>query len=161
MKYFVKTLKTPVGELVLATTESTVVAVLWDRSELARLGISGWKQGETCHLLEEAEDQVREYLSGHRADFDLPLEMQGTAFQKRVWAELRKIPRGRTWSYQEVARRIGKPGASRAVGGANGKNPICVIVPCHRVVREGGELGGYTGGIDKKSFLLNLETTAR
>lgn len=101
--------------------------------------------------------QLDAYLSGELTDFDLPLRPKGTTFQRRVWQELCKIPYGRTISYLELARRIGQPTASRAVGGANGRNPISIIVPCHRVIASGGGLGGYGGGLDRKRWLLEHE----
>ncbi len=160
MKYFMTALDTPVGELALVTTEHSVVALLWDKNELPRLGIPSWEPGPSCDLLEEAEKQLREYLSGERSRFELPLEPRGTPFQQRVWSALCEIPFGQTWSYQRLALRVENPGAMRAVGSANGRNPLCIFIPCHRVVRLSGELGGYTGGLDKKTFLLKLESEA-
>lgn len=157
----VKALPSPIGELILAATETAVVALIWNREELGRIGIAAWTEDGTCALLEEAERQLGEYFQGRRDSFDLPLEFQGTAFQKRVWSALKKIPFGKTWSYQELARRVGSPGAVRAVGSANGRNPLCIFIPCHRVVRLSGELGGYAGGLDNKAFLLNLESGPR
>lgn len=153
----IKALATPLGDLVLAVTETAVVALVFRKSELKRLGITAWREDGTSPLLEEAERQLREYFRGERTRFDLPLDLKGTDFQRRVWAELRKIPFGKTWSYQELAQRVGNPKAVRAVGTANGRNPACIIVPCHRVVRLSGEIGGYAGGVDKKVFLLKLE----
>lgn len=102
--------------------------------------------------------QLEEYFNGNRTDFDLEIKfLQGTDFQKRVWSELRKIPYGETISYKELAERIGNPKACRAVGGANNKNPIGIIVPCHRVIGVNGKMIGYAEGIDKKEFLLKLE----
>ena len=101
--------------------------------------------------------QLREYFAGKRTTFDLELAMQGTPFQLAVWNELRKIPYGHTISYAELAHRIGKPSAVRAVGAANGANPIPVIVPCHRVIGANGSLTGYGGGIERKQWLLALE----
>ena len=101
--------------------------------------------------------QLTEYFAGRRRQFDLPLHMEGTDFQRRVWAELREIPYGETISYGELARRIGQPGAARAVGLANGRNPISIIVPCHRVIGAGGGLTGYGGGLERKQLLLALE----
>jgi len=101
--------------------------------------------------------QLLEYFSGGRAEFDLPLAPQGTNFQQRVWAELRRIPYGQTASYTEIAQRIGQPTAVRAVGMANGRNPISLIVPCHRVVGSDGSLTGYAGGLDAKRWLLRHE----
>ncbi len=105
----------------------------------------------------EAKRQLREYFDGARRDFDLPLAPVGTAFQRRVWDELRRIPYGETVSYGELARRIGKPSASRAVGAANGRNPLAIVVPCHRVIGADGTLIGYGGGLPVKETLLAHE----
>jgi methylated-DNA-[protein]-cysteine S-methyltransferase len=107
----------------------------------------------------EALGQLDDYFKGDRTIFDLEMMIQGTAFQKKVWQELVKIPYGETISYGELARRIGNPKASRAVGMANGKNPICIIIPCHRVIGKNGSLTGFGGGIDVKKKLLELEKT--
>ena len=104
-----------------------------------------------------ARAQLDEYFAGDRTEFDLPLRLEGSDFQRRVWAALAEIPYGRTVSYGELAARLGSPGASRAVGLANGRNPIAVIVPCHRVVAADGSLGGYGGGLERKRYLLDLE----
>jgi methylated-DNA-[protein]-cysteine S-methyltransferase len=158
MRHFMKTLTTPVGKLALVTSEDSVLALVWDREGLEnRIGIPEWREGPACALLKSAEKQLGEYFRGQRDRFDLPLKLQGTDFQKRVWAELRKIPFGRTWSYQELARHVGSPAAVRAVGTANGRNPLCIFIPCHRVVRLSGELGGYAGGLENKARLLELE----
>lgn len=161
MTYYMKTLSSPVGELILATTDNSVVALTWNREDLGRIGIASWEEGESCGLLEKAKNQLGEYFRGSRESFDLPLECQGTVFQQRVWNELKKIPFGRTWSYQELAERVGSPGAVRAVGSANGRNPVCIFIPCHRVVRLSGELGGYAGGLENKAYLLTLESAPR
>jgi methylated-DNA-[protein]-cysteine S-methyltransferase len=105
----------------------------------------------------ETRRQLREYFDGERTGFDLPLELDGTAFQRRVWAALRDIPFGTTVSYGTLADRIGRPTAARAVGLANGRNPISIVVPCHRVVGSGGGLTGYGGGVERKQYLLALE----
>ena len=104
--------------------------------------------------------QLDEYFAGRRTTFDVPLRMAGTAFQRRVWSELQEIPYGQSISYSELARRIGIPSASRAVGTANGLNPIAVIVPCHRVIGADGSLTGYGGGLERKRLLLDLEAGA-
>jgi len=104
-------------------------------------------------------DQLESYFAGERRHFDLPLDLRGTPFQKTVWGELLRIPYGETISYGQLATRIGNPAASRAVGSANGRNPISVIVPCHRVIGSGGKLTGYAGGLNCKNFLLQLERT--
>jgi methylated-DNA-[protein]-cysteine S-methyltransferase len=158
MSHYVKTLSTPMGKMILGTSETSVIALVWKKEELERIDSAAWQEGSTCSLLNEAEKQLQEYFQRGRQAFDLPLQLQGTAFQKRVWTELKKIPFGKTWSYQELAKRVGNPGAVRAVGTANGRNPICIFIPCHRVVRLSGELGGYAGGLDNKAFLLGLES---
>ncbi|MGQ0743805.1 MAG: methylated-DNA--[protein]-cysteine S-methyltransferase [Acidimicrobiales bacterium] len=111
-------------------------------------------------VLALAETQLNEYFAGQRRQFELPLGPAGTAFQQRVWEELALIGYGQTLSYGQVAARIGQPGASRAVGRANGANPIPIVVPCHRVVASGMRLGGYSGGLDAKRWLLDLEAGA-
>ena len=108
-------------------------------------------------ITHEAARQLTEYFAGKRKEFNLPLAPAGTAFQKKVWDGLCKIPYGTAKTYGEVAIAIGKKKAYRAVGGANGKNPISIIIPCHRVIAAGGKLGGYSGGLPLKEFLLNLE----
>jgi methylated-DNA-[protein]-cysteine S-methyltransferase len=108
-------------------------------------------------ILAAAVAQLREYFAGTRTAFDLPLAPEGTAFQRLVWDQLLAIPHGATWSYGEVARAIGRPAASRAVGAANGKNPIAIIIPCHRVIGSDGTLTGYGGGIPTKRWLLEHE----
>ena len=108
-------------------------------------------------VLKEAERQLALYFDGQLTHFDIPVAAKGTPFQKEVWNTLREIPFGETLSYQEVANRIGKSKAVRAVGAANGKNPVLIIVPCHRVIGKSGKLTGYAGGIDRKGQLLRLE----
>jgi len=102
--------------------------------------------------------QLREYFDGKRRDFDIPLDVEGTEFQMKVWNALTKIPFGRTASYADIARKIGKPKAMRAVGMANGRNPVSIVVPCHRVIGADGSLTGYGGGLDRKKILLDLES---
>lgn len=113
--------------------------------------------GEPNGLTQLVRRQLEEYLDGAREDFDFPMEPRGTEFQRRVWAALREIPYGETRSYGDIARAIGRPQAVRAVGAANGKNPLWIAVPCHRVVGSGGQLTGYAGGLELKKQLLELE----
>lgn len=115
------------------------------------------ESGEITPILQEACTQLQEYFDGKRETFSLPLNAKGTAFQEKVWQELQKIPYGQCISYGELASRIGNPKAARAVGMANHNNPIGIIIPCHRVIGKNGKLVGYAGGIDKKTFLLDLE----
>ncbi len=131
--------------------------------EFAPARASGGQRNDGNPLIEETARQLRAYLRGTRRDFDLPLDMQGTAFQKRVWRYLTTIPYGQTRSYRQVAEAIGAPSAVRAVGSANGANPIPIVVPCHRVIGAGGKLTGYGGGLPLKQKLLELEgcTTMR
>lgn len=125
---------------------------------LARLDFDVPSQPEEATpLLLEACRQLREYFAGERKVFALPLAPEGTAFQKKVWAALRDIPWGETRSYGDIARAIGKPAASRAVGMANGRNPLPIFIPCHRVIGTNGSITGYSGGLEKKRFLLRLE----
>jgi len=116
----------------------------------------GTNEGDNT-LLEQAVTELKEYFLGQRKSFDLPLDIEGTPFRMKVWKELSKIPYGETISYKELASRIGNAKASRAVGGANNKNPIGIVVPCHRVIGANGALVGYEGGIDKKKWLLDFE----
>lgn len=125
---------------------------------LTRLDFNTPSQAEeTTPLLLEARRQLQEYFAGERKAFALPLAPAGTAFQKKVWAALREIPWGETRSYGDIARAIGKPTACRAVGMANGRNPLPVFIPCHRVIGTNGSITGYSGGLEKKRFLLRLE----
>jgi methylated-DNA-[protein]-cysteine S-methyltransferase len=141
-------LPSPVGPLVLEG----------DDDRLTRLGFGtpASPQGDAAAVA-AAAIQLEQYFAGERTEFDLDLEPRGTPFERRVWDAVRAIPYGETASYADIARRIGRPGACRAVGRANGRNPLAVIVPCHRVVGSDGSLTGYAGGIDAKRVLLDLE----
>jgi O-6-methylguanine DNA methyltransferase len=158
---------TPVGPMTLGATDRAVVLADFTLrptmpAQLAavrrRIGPTTAGPGET--LLDAAESQLRDYLAGRRRAFDLPTDAPGSAFQERVWGELRRIPYGETVSYRELAARVGAPAASRAVGRANGSNRVAVIIPCHRVIAAGGGLGGYGGGLEAKRYLLELERAA-
>jgi len=118
----------------------------------------GWV--EAAEPLKEVRRQLSEYFAGERREFDLPLKAEGTPFQRRVWQELMRIPYGETISYGELARRVGQPAAARAVGSANGRNPISIVVPCHRVIGASGKLTGYGGGLPRKVWLLEHERDA-
>lgn len=157
MKQFYKTMKSPVGLLTLIAGERGLTAILWENDAPARVRIDTVCEDNTHAVLVETEKQLGEYFAGRRTDFSLPLDMHGTEFQKKVWQGLLSIPYGQTRSYGELARQIGQPTASRAVGAANGKNPISIVVPCHRVIGSSGKLTGFAGGLDVKEFLLNLE----
>lgn len=114
-----------------------------------------WRQSDTPFIA--VQEQLAEYFAGKRQEFDVPIKLAGTEFQNRVWQELRRIPFGATITYSQLAGRVGRPTASRAVGHANGCNPISIIVPCHRVIGSNGKLTGYAGGVDKKRWLLDWE----
>ena len=142
----------PLGTILLTEENGCLTAVEFVGNEPAYC--------DDSPLLRKAMQQLTEYFSGNRREFDLPLAPEGTDFQKRCWAELQKIPYGQAISYGEEARRLGRPTACRAVGGANGRNPIPVIIPCHRVIAADGSLGGFSGGLDIKRKLLALEGIA-
>jgi methylated-DNA-[protein]-cysteine S-methyltransferase len=120
-----------------------------------------WQENDNAVPFEETKRQLTAYFSGQRTQFELPLRLQGTPFQQRVWAALQTIPYGETLSYGELAQQIGQPTASRAVGLANGRNPVSIVVPCHRVIGANGKLTGYGGGIERKQWLLNHECRIR
>ncbi|MDR3706002.1 MAG: methylated-DNA--[protein]-cysteine S-methyltransferase [Paludibacteraceae bacterium] len=140
----------PIGLLQLQGTESHISHVQFVDAATA-VDNTNWKLGQ------EAKKQLEEYFAGKRKDFDLPLQPVGTNFQQAVWMALRQIPFGHTVSYGDIAQAIGNPKAARAIGQANNRNPIAIIVPCHRVIGRNGKLTGYAGGLDKKEFLLKLE----
>lgn len=147
----------PVGVLHLAASDRGLCG-LWFREPNGPWLASLDGEGAALSHLRTAVRQLEEYFDGRRTEFDLPLDVEGTAFQRRVWAELANIPYGTTVSYRDVAARIGQSKAVRAVGAANGRNPVSIVVPCHRVVQADGSLGGYGGGLPTKRRLLSLET---
>ena len=157
MSYYYKTMKSPVGELTLVASEKGLTAVLWEEEKPNRVPLEYLILDKKHPILLEVEDQLNEYFKGERKKFSLKLDPHGTEFQKKVWMALRSIPFGETRSYGELATQIGNPKASRAVGAANGKNPISVIVPCHRVIGSNGSLTGFAGGLKNKMTLLDLE----
>jgi methylated-DNA-[protein]-cysteine S-methyltransferase len=151
------TMISPVGELTLIASDAGLVAVLWENDDPARVRLGEVQDRADHPLLARTAAQLAEYFAGERRAFDLPLDFRGTDFQKSVWAQLLRIPFGETRSYGELARALGNPTASRAVGAANGRNPISIITPCHRVVGASGSLTGFAGGLETKAFLLKLE----
>ena len=154
-RIFYTTLDSPVGKLFLTSNGEAITELFMEKHKGGPKPIGDWRRDDT--LFREAADQLRAYFAGELTEFDLPLATGGAPFQQRVWAELRRIPYGSTMSYGELARRIGNPKASRAVGAANGSNPISIIIPCHRVIGSDGRLTGYGGGIDRKAWLLDHE----
>ncbi|MGB8861038.1 MAG: methylated-DNA--[protein]-cysteine S-methyltransferase [Ilumatobacteraceae bacterium] len=153
------TMHTPVGELTLIAGPRGLRAVLWPKELAEPDSISPAADGEpeAAAVLREAVVQLEEYFAGERHEFALPLDPFGTAFQQSAWMELRRIPYGETISYGEQARRLGDVRKSRAVGAANGRNPISIIVPCHRVVGSNGSLTGFAAGLEAKAWLLRHE----
>src|SRR5882757_60449 len=151
------TVESPIGPLLLRTDEVSLTGLYMDVPDRPLQGMNDWQEDANAGPLPEAARQLEEYFAGTRRDFDLPLRLQGTQFQQRVWRALTEIPYGATLSYGELAKRIGNPNASRAVGLANGRNPISIVVPCHRVIGASGKLVGYGGGLSRKEILLALE----
>lgn len=148
-------LATPVGELLLAGDDEALCLISFPEGSKRREPEPDWIYSEKP--FEDAREQLRAYFDGKLKEFDLKLRPDGTEFQRRVLAELQKIPYGTTTSYGEIARRIGRPKAMRAVGAANGRNPIPIVIPCHRVIGASGDLTGFGGGLPVKEALLRLE----
>ena len=147
----------PVGALKLVAHDHALVAVMWDNEDHKRVRIAELIEDRQHPMLLRVKKQLEEYFAGQRQQFDLPLDFQGTDFQQQVWKALLTIPYGEKRSYKEIAVQIGNEKAVRAVGAANGKNPISIIAPCHRVIGSSGALVGFAGGLDKKQILLSLE----
>lgn len=148
-------LTSPTGPLLLARVEAGLTHILFEKGKVPAKPREGWRREDSP--LREAIDQLRAYFDGQRFRFELPLAPAGTPFQQRVWKALQEIPCGETQSYGELAANIGFPAASRAVGAANGRNPIAIVVPCHRVIGANGKLTGYAGGLAIKKALLDHE----
>lgn len=155
MKTYRKPLASPLGTLQLVATDAALTAVLFDTHDPAL-----WQSATevSSHpLLDNAATQLTEYFTHRRTSFSLPTALSGTDFQRRVWTALQAIPFGTTWSYAQLATTLGRPTATRAVGAANGKNPLSIIIPCHRVIASDGTLTGYAGGLTNKHWLLTHE----
>jgi methylated-DNA-[protein]-cysteine S-methyltransferase len=156
-----KIIDSPVGKLKLVASEKGLVAILWENDNPRRVRLAELTEDENHPILLETESQLDEYFRGKRKSFSLALDMRGTPFQKDVWEALLGIPFGGTRSYGQLAKQLGNPKATRAVGAANGRNPISIIVPCHRVIGSSGKLTGFAGGLDRKELLLDLEGNVR
>jgi methylated-DNA-[protein]-cysteine S-methyltransferase len=152
------TIDSPIGELLLLGEGDVLHGLYMQAGRTAANVRPAWQRDDSA--FPEARRQLSEYFAGERTTFDMPMHLGGTAFQRTVWHALTEIPYGQTISYGELARRIGRPDLARAVGTANGQNPIAVIVPCHRVIGANGKLVGYGGGLENKRLLLDLETGA-
>lgn len=150
-------MQSPVGTLTLVARGDSLAAVLWEQERENRVRLGELHRDDGHPTLREAARQLNEYFAGSRRGFELPLDFVGTDFQRQVWAALLTIPFGQTRSYSDIARQIGNPSAVRAVGAANGRNPISIIAPCHRVIGASGSLTGFAGGLQAKQYLLALE----
>ncbi|UHL64036.1 methylated-DNA--[protein]-cysteine S-methyltransferase [Paralcaligenes sp. KSB-10] len=158
MAYAYKTMDSPVGQLKLVANDAKLCAILWEHDKPNRVRLGPMTEEVNNPVLLDTERQLNEYFAGKRNRFELELEFAGTEFQKKVWAALLTIPFGETRSYSEIAAQIGHASAVRAVGAANGRNPISIIAPCHRVIGASGNLTGFAGGLMTKKRLLALES---
>lgn len=157
MAYFFKLVDSPIGKLKLVANEAKLAAVLWEVDRPNRVKLGDMTEVASNPALDAAAQQLNEYFEGKRNQFDLELDFKGTEFQKKVWNALLTIPFGETRTYSQIARQIGHPTAVRAVGAANGRNPIAIVAPCHRVIGASGELTGFAGGLKAKEVLLTVE----
>lgn len=160
MIYFT-TYESPIQTLRLVSDGRSLVGLYMMSEKHSSLPERDWVEEDAVAPFPETKPQLTEYFAGTLTEFDLPIQLHGTAFQQRVWEVLKTIPYGMTISYGELAQQIDQPNASRAVGLANGKNPISIVVPCHRVIGANGKLTGYGGGIERKQWLLNHERLMR
>jgi methylated-DNA-[protein]-cysteine S-methyltransferase len=156
--YLRKTIASPVGDLRLFARDAGLAAILWRDDPGLHLPPGAIVQSAVHPVLSETERQLREYFGGERKTFDLPLDFHGTDFQKMAWSALLTIPYGETRTYAQMAQLIGRPTAVRAIGAANGRNPISIVAPCHRVIGSNGTLTGFGGGLENKAKLLALES---
>jgi len=154
-------LATPLGPMLAVAQDAVLVALDFEDAKYAPAVDPAWLEDDAWPLLRDCAAQVAEYFAGERGRFDLPLAPPGTAWQLRVWKEIANVPYGETISYAELARRAGSAGSARAAGAATGRNPLAIVVPCHRIVATGGSLTGYAGGLARKARLLGLEGARR
>lgn len=153
-----KFLSSPVGKLKLVASSLGLVAILWENDDPERVRLGAIQQEDNSHpILALTEAELKEYFAGHRTTFSTRLDLHGTPFQKQVWEVLRRIPFGEIRTYGQIATQVGSPTAARAVGAANRRNPISIVVPCHRVIGSSGKLTGFAGGLQAKAHLLGLE----
>jgi methylated-DNA-[protein]-cysteine S-methyltransferase len=155
--YAYKLMDSPVGQLKLVARGDRLTAILWENDKPNRVRLGELVLADDRPILLETERQLHEYFAGNRDAFDLALDFQGTEFQKKVWAALLTIPFGQTRTYAQIAAQIGNVNAVRAVGAANGRNPVSIVAPCHRVIGASGDLTGFAGGLANKMLLLALE----
>ena len=157
LSFFFDYMHSPVGRLTLVANDAALVGVLWENDDPARVRFAPGVQSEGHFILRQAAEQLHTYFDRKLTSFTVPLQLYGTPFQQSVWQELAKIPFGETRTYQQLANQLGNSRAVRAVGAANGKNPLSIILPCHRVIGSSGALTGFAGGLPAKSYLLALE----
>jgi methylated-DNA-[protein]-cysteine S-methyltransferase len=155
-----KMMESPVGRLKLVASDKGLAAILWEKRRTHQVCRMEMVEDAENPILVRTERELKEYFAGKRKTFSVALDMMGTRFQKDVWEALLAIPFGETRSYGQLAKQLGNPRATRAVGAANGRNPVSIIVPCHRVVGSSGKLTGFGGGLDVKARLLSLESPA-
>jgi len=160
MKYYYSVMKSPVGDITLIADDENLCSIYWPNQEPDKKKFSDLERKDNSKVLRTAVKQLNQYFKGNRSVFDLPIQMDGTDFQRNVWHALSSIKFGETVSYRDIANKVGNPKAVRAVGAAIGKNPISIIIPCHRVIGPNGKLTGFAGGLDTKEFLLDLESRA-
>lgn len=158
MNRFAERFESPLGPMILVSDGKSLTGLYLEGQKHFPKNADAWVWGENLPLFEKARVQLAEYFAGERRSFDLPLEPVGTPFQQRVWKELGAIPHGSTLAYSEIAHRMGRPTAARAVGAAVGRNPLTILVPCHRVLGQNGSLTGFAGGLERKERLLELES---
>lgn len=157
MRLAYKMIESPIGKLKLVASDKGLVAILWEKDRPRRIRLGDMVEDAHNPVLVQTERQLGEYFAGKRKIFSVALDMTGTRFQTDVWEALLAIPFGETRSYGQLAKQLGNPRATRAVGAANGRNPVSIIVPCHRVIGSSGKLTGFAGGLDAKAHLLSLE----
>jgi methylated-DNA-[protein]-cysteine S-methyltransferase len=157
MTFACGTIDSPVGQLRLIASDHGLAAILWENDDPARVRFTEPLEQKEHPILAQTARQLEEYFSGKRKTFSIPLNLRGTRFQRSVWEMLRDIPFGETRTYGELARSMGNARAARAVGAATGRNPISIVVPCHRLVGAAGQLTGFAGGLEAKARLLDLE----
>jgi methylated-DNA-[protein]-cysteine S-methyltransferase len=158
MTYSYKTMHSPVGELKLVASDKGLAAILWENDDPKRVRLGLMEEDKKHPVLMETERQLKDYFAGKLKKFTVKMDFAGTEFQKKVWKGLLTIPFGETRSYAQIAKQIGSPKAVRAVGAANGRNPISIIAPCHRVIGSNGKLTGFAGGLKAKACLLGIES---
>jgi methylated-DNA-[protein]-cysteine S-methyltransferase len=161
MAHFYKTIPSPVGILKLVASDQGLAAILWENDRPSRVRLGELVENPSHPILVQAEKELGEYFAGGRTKFDVKLDMLGTDFQKDVWNALLSIPFGETRSYRDIARQVRRPTAFRAVGAANGRNPISIITPCHRAIGSDGSLTGFAGGLGTKKYLLEHESRGK